>query len=143
VRSPSPANNGPDIPKALAGDKFGNIYVTGVSRGAGTGDDILTVKINGEFGTNLWSARFNGPAGAGADSGSSIALDKTGDVYVAGKSVGLGTKEDFVVLKYGTDGTPLQVPGLRYNGARNRLDEAVAVAVDRQRGKLGSPARAR
>jgi uncharacterized delta-60 repeat protein len=94
--------NGPidssDDALAIALDPSGNVYVTGYSFGSGTSYDCATIKYN-SAGVEQWVARYNGP-GNGGDVGQSIALDSSGNVYVAGNSAGVGTGPDFVAIKY-------------------------------------------
>ena len=53
--------NGIDVASALAVDKLGNVYVTGLSAGSGTVWDYATIKY-GPDGSQQWVARYNGPA---------------------------------------------------------------------------------
>ena len=73
---------------ALVGDGSGNVYVTGWSKGPGTGYDYATVKYDSE-GTELWVARYDasylGPANA-CDVATALAVDASRNVYVAGYS---------------------------------------------------------
>lgn len=101
-----PANDD-DQASSLAVDKDGNVYVTGRSRGIGTGFDFATVKYNGA-GVEQSVARYNGP-GNGADgtaifigffTSHPIAVDKNGNVYVTGLSTGIGTGFDITTIKY-------------------------------------------
>ena len=93
--------NGPDSSNdgafALAVDASGNVYVTGAS----TNDwyeDCVTVKYNSD-GSEIWVQRYNGP-GNTSDQGKAIAVDDEGNVYVTGGSFGIGTKTDYVTIKY-------------------------------------------
>ena len=92
--------DGEDSATGMALDGAGNVYVTGYSTGSGTGYDFATVKYD-PSGNELWVVRYNGP-----DNGDDlpyvrpIALDSAGNVYVTGYSVGNGTRNDFVTVKY-------------------------------------------
>jgi hypothetical protein len=94
--------NGPlsgyDQGSALAVDGSGNVYVTGNSEGAGTGDDCTTIKYN-SIGDTVWVRRYNGPI-SGSDEGDALAVDGSGNVYVTGVSEGAGTDFDYITLKY-------------------------------------------
>ena len=90
--------NSGDGASSIAVDDFRNVYVTGYSNGSGTGKDIVTIKYNTN-GFQQWIQRYNGP-GNGVDSASSIAVDDSGNVYVTGISLGIGTKNDYVTIKY-------------------------------------------
>src|SRR6266536_18612 len=90
--------NGEDDANAIASDSSGNVYVTGVSLGSGTGSDYDTVKYD-SVGQEQWIARYNGPENAG-DYAVAIAVDSSGNVYVTGQSWGLGTPPDYATVKY-------------------------------------------
>lgn len=85
-------------------DSAGNVYVTGRSVGIGTEFDIATIKYN-STGVEQWVVRYNGPANGYDASGSSItshplAVDESGNVYVTGTSLGIGSDVDYVTIKY-------------------------------------------
>ena len=90
-----------DIPYAVDTDSLGNIYVTGESRGMGSGTDYLTIKYDRD-GNELWTARYNGPNNAG-DAAYDIAVDSDGNVYVTGVTDGY----NYTTLKYGSSGALL------------------------------------
>src|SRR5216683_2225671 len=119
--------NGYDVPSAIAVDSTGNVYVTGSSwGGAETMFDFATIKYDAT-GAELWVARYNGPASSG-DWATAIAVDDTGNIYVTGGSVGIGTLIDYATVAYDSNGTELWVA--RYNGPANGYDIANAIAVD-------------
>jgi uncharacterized delta-60 repeat protein len=109
---------------AMALDASGNVYVTGYSPGAGP--DYATVKYDTN-GNQLWVARYNGP-GNGWDGAYAIAVDKSGNVYVAGESERTGTKGDYATIKYDTNGNQLWVAF--YSGPENGDDKVEAIALD-------------
>jgi Beta-propeller repeat len=111
---------------AMAVDATGNVFVTGLSTGNGTGWDYATVKYNNS-GKQLWVARYNGP-GNGDDVANSLVLDSKGNVYITGWSVGNGTSYDYATIKYDNTGTQLWLA--RYNGSGNGEDLASSLAVD-------------
>ncbi len=121
--------NGPknwDWVEAIAVDSSGNVYVTGISVGSGASPEYATIKYD-SAGSELWVARYNGPANGG-DEAYDIALDFSGNVYVTGRSVGSGTRNDYATIKYDSDGNELWVA--RYNGPGNYIDCAYGIALD-------------
>jgi len=74
-----------------------------------------------------WVARYNGP-GNGDDRGDYLAVDRDGNVYVTGYSIGSATSRDYATIKYDPDGNQVWVT--RYNGPGNSDDGAGALALD-------------
>jgi hypothetical protein len=107
--------------------RSGNVYVTGYSVGSGSGYDYATVAYS-SAGVPLWTNRYNGP-GNGDDIGRAVAVDRSGNVYVTGNSVGSGSGNDYATIAYSSGGAPLWTN--RYNGPGNSDDYAMALAVDR------------
>jgi predicted house-cleaning NTP pyrophosphatase (Maf/HAM1 superfamily) len=121
--------NGEDNARALALDASGNVYVTGESDGVPgltVNYDYATVKYDAE-GNEVWVARYNGP-GNSSDSATALALDGSGNVYVTGSSVGIGTGSDYATIQYDTGGNELWIA--RYNGTDNRGESARPLALD-------------
>jgi uncharacterized delta-60 repeat protein len=87
----------------------------------------LPVDVPAADGTPLWTNIFNGVAN-GADETRSLAVDGSGNVYVAGYSQGSGSGYDFATLKYSSAGVPLWTN--LFNGAANGTDKAYTLAVD-------------
>jgi len=117
--------NGPgnavDQAKAIAVDNSGNVYVTGRSNGGPSTDfDYATVKYN-SAGQQEWAARYNGPDN-GEDHAQGIAVDRSGNVYITGASVG-----EYATIKYDSTGQEQWVA--RY-GSQNGASEATALAID-------------
>ena len=50
-----------------------------------------------------WVARYNG-TGNGYDEGKAVGVDNSGNVYVAGSTLGLGTINDYATIKYNSAG---------------------------------------
>lgn len=124
-----PANSA-DQATAIALDGVGGVYVTGYSEGGASLRDYATVAYNVTSGSQLWVARYNGPAN-GTDLASGIAVDGVGNVYVTGSSYGgafPGTGYDYLTVAYNSD-TGAQLWEARYDGAGND-DFASAIAVD-------------
>lgn len=116
-----------DNAAAMTVDASGNIYVTGLTLSAGGAHyDIVTIKYNAD-GNILWLQKYNGPADS-TDYPGALVVDPSGNVYVAGSSYGIGSKSDFVVLKYNSSGVQQWVQ--RYNGPANDGDNSYGLAVD-------------
>jgi uncharacterized delta-60 repeat protein len=124
VRRYNGPGNGEDQGNAIAVDNSGNVYVTGYSSGSGTSVDYATIKYNSS-GDTVWVRRYNGP-GNGSDVARALAVDNSGNVYVTGYSVGSGTSDDYVTIKYNSSGDTVWVR--RYDG--NGVDWAASIAVD-------------
>jgi len=118
--------NGYDYPNALAIDAGGNVYVTGISTGAGSGPDYATIKYS-PTGEPLWLKRYNGP-GNGIDAANALALDAQGNVYVTGSSEGVESQSDYATIKYSPSGVVIWVK--RYNGPASSVDNARTLALD-------------
>lgn len=118
--------NNIDIAQAITTDAFGNVYVTGYSRG--TSDitsDYATIKYNAS-GVQQWVARYNGPWNY-VDIAYSIAVDATGNVYVTGYSYGNAPSSDYLTIKYNSSG--VQLWEARYDAAGGS-DQASSLAID-------------
>jgi uncharacterized delta-60 repeat protein len=108
VKTYNGTGNRYDEAKSVAADDNGNVYVTGSSFGNTSGEDFVTIKYDA-FGEVIWLMRYNGP-GNSVDVPVKIALDKVGDVIVAGTSVGDTTNEDYCVIKYANVTTGFNAP---------------------------------
>jgi len=115
-----------DIGRAVAVDDYGNIYATGTTRTSASDNDFITIKY-GSDGTQIWARTYNGPDNL-FDDGVDIAVDSLGNVYVVGDSYSSTTGDDYLTIKYNTDGVIQWTK--RYNGPESTSDEAKAIAVD-------------
>ncbi len=113
-------------PVVLVVDSSANVYVAGLDLEATTSEDYATIKYNA-VGAQQWVKRYNGP-GNSYENATALAVDKIGNVYVAGYGDSLGTSSDFTTAKYSFSG--LQEWVARYNGTANLSDQANAVATD-------------
>jgi uncharacterized delta-60 repeat protein len=118
--------DGEDWANAVAADGSNNVIVTGFSDNGGGDWDYATVKYS-SAGMPLWTNRYNGP-GNSADDPVAVAVDASGNVIVAGFSVGSGSGADYLMIKYSSAGVPLWTN--RYNGPGNTDDYAMTMALD-------------
>ncbi len=105
--------NGPggyDLPldkdgqRGMVLDAMGNVYIAGYTRQVGsTRTDFITIKFNPSCET-LWTARYN--YCDSTEQAYAIDIDNTGNVYVTGRSIGLGTYYDCATIKYRQLGGP-------------------------------------
>ncbi|MBI4603492.1 MAG: SBBP repeat-containing protein [Planctomycetes bacterium] len=118
--------NGDERLTAMALDPEGNVVVTGqaASSTAPGSFDYTTIKYS-PGGDKLWVARHPGPSYVARVE---LAVDRSGNVYVAGIAGSGSTATDFVTVKYGRDGKPLWEA--RYDGPEGKIDEPKAIAVD-------------
>ena len=112
-----------DTAAAIAMDGEGRVCVTGYGYDRETGYDTVTLKYDGE-GKRIWNAVYDGPASR-LDMPHDIAADEDGNIYVAGKSIGVDSAFDMCLLKYGADGKLLWEA--RYDGPAGGADAAVSV----------------
>ncbi len=110
-RFSSPGSNY-DEPKAVALDSRGDVFVTGAGSYSGTGLNWVTLKYSSS-GIALWTNRFNGTAN-GDDQPVALAVDPSGNVLIAGHSVGTGTGYDYVTMKLSSSGAGIWTN--RFNG---------------------------
>lgn len=121
------AANQDDLTAAISVDKMGNVYVTGTSIESGSSSDFTTIKYNRD-GVQEWVVRYNGPANS-KDETAALAVDESGNIYVTGRSEGIGAWYDFATVKYNSKGEEQWVA--RYAGPANSYDNAIALAVAR------------
>lgn len=112
------------VSSGVAIDDFGNVTITGTSKGTDSGQDIVTTKY-GPNGVPLWSQTFDGTA-HGYDEPTAIKVDRTGNVYVTGLTGGDST--DWVTIKYSPSGQ--QVWAKTYDGPSHTDDKASGLAID-------------
>jgi|GEM_PF-2854457 len=90
-----------ELVNAAAFDASGNIYITGAMGASGQQLNIKTIKLDANLNI-LWTATYNGAANKD-DAGRGIAVDASGNVYVAGYTT--GDNRNAVLLKYTSGGS--------------------------------------
>ncbi|GAI81185.1 unnamed protein product, partial [marine sediment metagenome] len=85
--------------------------------------DFTVISLTSSGDTN-WIYRYNGP-GNSSDHAYSIVYGSDGNIYVAGRSYGSGTSDDFTVISLTPQGTQRWV--YRYNGPGNSSDHAYSI----------------
>lgn len=115
-----------DHPSALALDDAGNVYVTGFSTSSDYLWDFATVKYNAN-GIQQWAALYDGP-GNDYDHAIALAVDRSGQVYVTGASIGLDTGMDYATIKYSSSGAEQWVA--RYSSPEHYSEAPSAIAID-------------
>ncbi len=114
-----------DRGSGVVADSAGNVYVTGVSTGATSGRDFLTIKYN-PAGDTVWTRRYSS-SGAADDSAAGIVCDPRGFVVVTGAVT--GTSLDILTVKYnGLTAETLWTR--RVNGPAGGADRPTAVTLD-------------
>jgi hypothetical protein len=108
----------------IAVDSLGNVYIAGHSQGLGYDYDCATIKYNAH-GEVLWISRFDG---GNDDYAYKLALDDSGNVYIAGSSFSPVSDEDYLTIKYDTEGVEQWVR--KYNGPDNSFDILNDIVVD-------------
>jgi uncharacterized delta-60 repeat protein len=125
VRRYNGPGNSSDQASAMTLDNLGNVYVTGLSGGSGTGADYATIKYNSN-GNMVWVRRYASTTNI-PDGASAIATDAQENIYVTGFS-GYVSGRNIVTIKYNSNGDTLWVR--TYDSPGSGDDFATAMAVD-------------
>ncbi len=116
-----------DMPKDVATDTTGDVYVTGSSVGVASSEDYLTIRYSPD-GETLWTRRYSGPAD-GDDEARALVVDALGNVFVTGHAHFTSADDDCATLKYTADGTLAWCA--RYNGPIGLGAGGEALTVDK------------
>lgn len=141
VHQDAAVSNSDDVGQAIAIDSQGRILVVGYIGGEFAGDmAIWRFNPDGTMDTSFdgkgWTVHHNAAGGNGPDAGFGIAVDPSGKIAVAGRSIGAGTSWDTATWRYNPDGTlDTSFNGLgwavHHNAAGgDNWDEGYACAVD-------------
>jgi uncharacterized delta-60 repeat protein len=117
--------NGENEASSIAVDASGNVFVTGHSWHSGDWD-YATIKYS-SAGMPLWTNRYNGP-GNYDDFATAVAVDSSGNVFVAGYSTATNGHYEYATIKYSGSGVGLWTN--RYAGPSKVEDVALAIALD-------------
>ncbi|HAY32867.1 MAG TPA: SBBP repeat-containing protein [Ignavibacteria bacterium] len=126
--------NGGDYSYDIEADNSGNVYITGQSSGAGTQDDIATIKYNSS-GTQQWLHRYNGSAN-GEDLGNDLEIDNGGNVYVCGMINEISSGYNSVLLKYNSSGVLRWTKQDNRSDSLNALESGIAIELDTSKTKI-------
>jgi len=121
-----------DYPEAIKYDPINNaVYVTGKSKGTGSGYDILTIRYNATTGKSDWIVRYNGTQN-GDDEGVDIDVDATGNVYVVGSVLETyNNRLDVKTIKYNaTNGNVFWTKSISSLSYDNNTNLANKIAVN-------------
>lgn len=108
----------------VAVDSIGNVFVTGYAGGANR--DFVTIAYS-PAGAPRWTNLYNGPAN-GSDQAKAIAVDGSGNVYVAGESGNTNGTPDFATIAYANNGVAMWTN--RYKESATGSASALGVVVD-------------
>jgi hypothetical protein len=98
-------------------DSEGNVYLVGTTRGSLFGTsagfaDVFLAKYD-SAGNQIWTRQFGS---AGDDSGSGVAVDSAGNVYVVGGTLGGGTMGRVFLARYDAAGNQIWTRQLESSG---------------------------
>ncbi|MDI6803119.1 MAG: T9SS type A sorting domain-containing protein [Bacteroidota bacterium] len=113
-----------DFMRAMVWRDADELYLTGTTN-VGTGNDILTMRVNGITGDTVWTKVYNGTA-SGDDTPFGIALHSNSRVYITGRSVTFGSYYDIITLRYDQSDGDLIFES-HFNGPAN--DEDVGYSI--------------
>ena len=109
-------------------DGAGNLIVAGSISSPIPGDrDFCVRKYNSSLNVLIASTAYAGPA-SNMNEAFSVAIDGSGNIFVAGKEFGVGGNDDWCIRKYDS-GLGNLLASTTYSGADNRNDYAYSIAI--------------
>ncbi|MBX7140565.1 MAG: SBBP repeat-containing protein [Chitinophagales bacterium] len=117
-----------DKVQAIISDAKKNVYVTGYVFNYKQRKDLFLAKLNSS-GATTWFRTYD--FSQQDDEGKAITLDTSGNIYVAGNSIGNGTSDDYVTLKFDSSGNLLWTARYDFTG---EADVATGIAVNPSNG---------
>jgi len=118
--------NGLDEGRTITVTDEGSVIVGGKTTSTTGGLDFVTIKYNAD-GSEAWATVYNG-SGNNEDYVTGLDVDENGNIYTGGCSIGAGSGQDIVLIKYNSAGTQQWLK--RYNGTGNGGDAVIGVKVD-------------
>ena len=120
--------HGLDLLDDVACDRAGNVYACGTSDNSPTSSDWVVAKFRASDGKRLWRHIYSGPGSSHMDDWAhALAVDATGNSYVAGQSYDSTGHPDILVMKLSPTGKEAWVR--RVDGAAHLGDYADEIAL--------------
>lgn len=110
-----------DAGNGIALDSSGNVYITGQTQSQGLGSNDVVIAKYDSSGTIQWQRRLGNTTG---DIGRGIAVDASGNVFIAGSE---SSQTSVTIAKYDTSGTFQWARKLNNTGG---LDDGYGVSLD-------------
>jgi hypothetical protein len=118
--------NASDIAVAIDYSSSNRLFITGTSQNASGTDDIITIRLNPNNGTQMWVKTINGSAN-GNDASYSLLAD-VNDVVVVGSQKNTTTGDDYLIQKYnGNNGNSIWNKQYDFTNSSNK---ATAIVKD-------------
>ncbi|MCC7302462.1 MAG: T9SS type A sorting domain-containing protein [Bacteroidia bacterium] len=106
-----------------------SLYVTGQVSNTSVGTDVFTAKLSPSLGTATWTATWNNSTYSLNDSPLAMAIDGSGNVYVAGYTTTTGQGTDALLLSYNSSGSLRSGYPAIYNSSNNLDDQWSDIAL--------------